>query len=98
MIYTIKTITDHTRAAAAKVAAGETLTAEDSTFISNVLIDYANRMDKRSAAPANRAKAANEPHVVSNREYVLSRRVEKDFKKLLGQPLETKAKGRKKKI
>jgi hypothetical protein len=98
MIYTIKTITDHARAAAAKVAAGDQLTAEDTTFISNVLMDYANRLDTRSEATINKQKKSTEPHLAGNAAYVLSRRVEKDYKALLGLPAEPKRKaGRKKK-
>ncbi len=97
LIYTIKIITDHARAAAAKVAAGEALTEEDKTFVTNVLLDYAKRLETRSTAVDHKNKAT-EPHLVSNAQYVLSRRIEKIYKTLLGQPLEAKQAGRKKKI
>ncbi len=98
MLYTIKIITDHARAAAGKVAAGETITEEDKTFISNVLFDYAKRLDTRSEAILNKQKQS-EAHLASAAAYVLSRRVERDYKMLLGLPVEPKKQpGRKKKV
>lgn len=101
-ILTIKIITDHARAAAAKVAAGELLTGEDKTFVTNVLVDYARRLDTRSDSIANRkkqkGKQQGDEQLASVAQYVLSRRIERDYKTLLGQPVDRKKKpGRKKK-
>ncbi len=96
MIYTVKTITNAVRAAAEKMVAVE-LTEEDKIFITNVLLDYAKRLDRRSDAIIRKGGASDEPHLAGASAYVMSRRVEREYAALIGQPIEVKRRRRTKK-